>query len=155
MSDQKLSETLKCYVIPALPLPLLLPIECVAQVVEKPNVEKLSKGGAEWMVGHVSWNNQRIPVMNYSSLQNAKLDAAAKLDEALVVLNPVPSAARKAFSGILCNGSVTQIDVDAEVALSNAPESVDNRYVEKVVELAGELYIVPRLAAISVAFSYF
>ena len=155
MSEQKLPKTLQCYVIPSLPLPLLLPRECVAQVIEGPKIEELSKGAAKWMIGHVNWNDQRIPVMNYSSLQNAKLDSVVKLAEVLVVLNPVPNAARKAFSSLLCNGRVTQIDVDVGASLAKAPESVDNRYVEAVVEIAGEQYIVPRLAAISVAFSYF
>jgi len=156
MSNQQAPSAMQCYVIPSLPLPLLLPVECVAQVVEEPNIDELSDGAAKWMVGHVSWNNQRVPVMDYASLQNSKLDSAVKLDQVLVVLNPVPSAARKAFSGLLCNGEVKTIEVDASVAMGQAPESADKRYIEAVVELPGEQqYIVPKLAAISVAFSYF
>ena len=147
--------TLQCYLIPCLPLPLLLPFECVAEIVEGPEIEALEKGAAPWMIGHTDWQSQRIPVMSYSALQNAEFDPENRTDQFLVVLKPVPSAARKAFSGLICDGRINQIEVDQNVAMEKASVSVDNRYVEAVVSIAGEQYVIPKLSAISVAFSYF
>jgi len=50
MSEQKLD----CYILPSTPKPLLIPQECVAEVVAKPVIEKLGSAPASWMQGHVN-----------------------------------------------------------------------------------------------------
>jgi len=64
MSDQKID----CYIIPSAPLPMILPVECVAEIAAKPEIEALKNAPAKWMNGHVNWQNQRIPVLSYSEL---------------------------------------------------------------------------------------
>ena len=63
---------------------------------------------ANWMKGHVNWRNQRLPVLSFSSLQDASIDESRKKKPHLVVLNPIPHAARKAYSGLLwyCSGDL-------------------------------------------------
>ena len=107
MSDQKID----CYIIPSVPMPLLLPVECVAEIAAKPAVEPLNDAPANWRKGHVNWRNQRLPVLSYSSLQDTSVDESRKKKPHLIVLNPIPHSARKAYSGLLCYGDIQQVTV--------------------------------------------
>jgi hypothetical protein len=147
--------SLNCYVLPAQPLPLLLPIECVAALVEDPEISAIEGAPANWMKGHVTWENQRVSVLSYSALHDGELDESDRLQPVLVVLNPIPDAARKAFSGILTFGSVSEIEVDDSIEGAEMPSEVDRRYVEATVAIGTQKYIIPKLAALGVAFSYF
>lgn len=151
MSEDKLD----CYIVPSTPMPMLLPIECIAEVIAKPEIESLEKAPANWMRGHVNWNNQRLPVMSYAALHDASLDESKKRKARLVVLNPVPDAVRKAYSAFICYGDVQQVSVDASIIFGEVPDDVDRRYVDAVVKVGKQDFIVPKLTAIAVAFSYF
>ncbi|MFT4629794.1 MAG: hypothetical protein ACI9WC_001102 [Arenicella sp.] len=147
--------TLNCYVFPAVPLPFLLPKECVADIVEKPDVVQLEAARANWMKGHVIWNNQLISVLSYSALHDAQLDESEKRNPVLVVLNPIPDAARKAFVGVLCFGKVEEIAVSDNIEQLQTPENIDQRYIETAVSIGKHKYLIPKLAAMGVAYSYF
>lgn len=150
MSNAKI----KCYVIPSLPQPILLPVECVAEVVNNPVVESLSKAPASWMKGHVNWRNQRLPLISYSSLLDGQLNESTHKKTSLVVLNPIPDAARKSYSGLICNGEVDTISVDSKMKYTEIPKEVDKRYVESFVRIAKKDFIIPKLESLAVAFTY-
>lgn len=137
-------------------MPLLLPVECVAEVLAQPEIDPLQDARAKWMRGHVNWRNQRLPVISYSSLQDDKLDEPDTSEPLLVVLNPIPSAARKVYSALLCYGKVQQLSVDASISTTEpVNRAVNKRYVESVVRVDDSDFIVPKLGALGVAFSYF
>ena len=70
---QKL-ESIDCYVISARQLPLLLPKECVAAVINQPKIETIDEAPARWVCGHVTWQSQRVPVLSYSDLHEPELE---------------------------------------------------------------------------------
>lgn len=149
------TQTLDCYILPSSPLPLMLPVECVSEIVAKPLVEKLSSAPASWMQGHVNWQTQRLPVLSYGGLHDPELDESNQKKPILVVLNPIPNAARKTYSGLMCYGDVKRITVEPNMAFSDLPEGLDKRYVEAVVRVGKSDFVVPKLVALGVAFSYF
>lgn len=149
------TEKLECYVLPTKPLPLILPVESIAEIVAKPVIEPLTETRANWMLGHAKWRNQRLPVMSYGGLHDPKLDDSKKRNPVLVVLNPIPNAARKAYSAILCHGEVEQLAVQPDMDFGDVPAKVDRRYIEAVIKSGETDYIVPKLDALGVAFSYF
>lgn len=151
------TETLDCYILPSAKIPLLLPVETISDVVAKPEIEMLTKAPASWMKGHVNWRNQRLPVVSYDSLHDAKLKtkSASADDSLLVVLNPIPNAARKTYSGLLCHGDVKKVTVEPNMGLGDVPEGMDKRYIEAVIKIGDTVFIVPKLVALGVAFSYF
>jgi len=151
------TETLDCYILPSAKIPLLLPVETISEVVAKPEIEMLTKAPASWMKGHVNWRNQRLPVVAYDGLHDAKLKtkSVSADDSLLVVLNPIPNAARKTYSGLLCHGDVKKITVEPNMEFGDVPEGMDKRYIEAVIEIGGTAFIVPKLVALGVAFSYF
>ena len=148
------NDKIECYIVPSLPMPIILPVECVAEVVKKPEIEKLSKAPASWMVGHVNWQNQRLPLMSFSALLGKEVPQSKQTKPTLVVLNPVPEAARKAYSGLLCFGEVKKIKVDKKVSFVELPKELDKRYAESVVRVAKKDYIIPKLSSLAVAFTY-
>ena len=156
MSDTKID----CYILPTEPSPVLLPVQCVAEVVAKPVVDSMESAPAQWMQGHVNWRNQRLPVMDFSGLHSVPGDetekkSKKKKDEILVVLNPIPGAARKAYSALLCWGEVQQVSLEPNLEFGDMPEGVDKRYVDGVIDIESRSFLVPKLTAIAVAFTYF
>ena len=151
MADKKL----QCYVIPGQPLPLLLPIECVAELVSKPDIVAREDAPVNWMRGQVNWQNQFVPVMSYSALHDAKLDESKKRKPQLVVLNPIPAAARKAHTSLICYGDIKELAIDGSAVYQEIPDNLDRRYVEAVVGIGNDSFVVPKLDALGVAFSYF
>lgn len=149
------NKSIICYAIPSLPLPLLLPVECVAAVVKDPQIDVMTEAPAKWMRGHATWNNQRLPILSYAGLHDEGYDESQELSASMVVLNPIPNAVRKAYSGLLCHGELKQIGIDDGSAYIETPENMDKRYVEAVIDFEGISYIIPKLAALEVAFSYF
>ncbi len=155
MAKKKDDNIVECYLLPSAPMPIVLPVESIAEIVVKPEIEKLDSASANWMKGHTTWRNQRIPVMSFAALNNPELDESRKRKPHLIVLNPVPDAARKAYTGLLCFGNIEKIDVTPSAATTDMPESVDKRYVEAALKFEKKLMMIPKLAAVSVAFSYF
>jgi len=96
MSEQKIN----CYILPSKPSPLLLPVECVAEVVAQPVIEKMD-------------------------------------------------------SAPLCYGDVKQIAVIPDMGFGEVPQGSDRRYIESVITIGEQDFIVPKLTALGVAFSYF
>lgn len=151
-------DKLKCYIVPSLPLPILLPVECVAEIVVEPGIKNLDKAQASWMKGHANWQNQRLPVLSYAHLLDSELsDSKLKSKnrkEHLIVLNAIPGAARKSYSALLCYGKVNQVTVNSSVDYIEPSEDIDKRYVEAVMRFKKKDYIVPKLASLAVAFTY-
>jgi len=151
------TQTLDCYILPSAHTPLLLPVETVSEVVAKPEIEMLENAPASWMKGHVNWRTQRLPVLSYDGLHDAKHKDknANAADALLVVLNPIPNAARKTYSGLFCHGEVKRITVEPNMEFSDVSDHMDKRYVEAIVKIGETEFVVPKLVALGVAFSYF
>lgn len=146
---------MECYRIPTSPLPLLLPKESVADVLSDAPIEPFSEHRASWMKGHVIWNNQRLPIMSYAHLHNLDLQDENPAHPTLAVLNPVPDAVRKAYSCLVSDGPMELLEIDESIMSVDLPSGLDRRYIEAVVRWQEQDYIVPRLNALAVAFSYF
>ena len=151
MADKKI----QCYALPGQPLPVLLPIECVAEVLSRPNIVVRKDAPVNWMRGQVNWQNQLVPVMSYSALHDAKLDESKERKPVLVVLNPIPNAVRKAYTSIICYGDIQELVIDRKAVYQEIPDNMDRRYVEAVVGIGDDTYVIPKLDALGVAFSYF
>jgi len=134
---------------------MILPVESVSEVVAKPQIDALESAPAKWMQGHVNWRNQRIPVLSYAGLHDPELDETGAAKPILVVLNPIPNAARKSYSGLLCYGDVKRISVEPSMVFADLPDGMDKRYVEAVIRVGDKEFAVPKLVALGVALSYF
>ena len=73
----------------------------------------------------------------------------------VTILNPIPKAARKTYGALLSFGEVQQITIPSDVEDVASPQEIDRRHVEAALAVNGSICIVPRLAALGVAFSYY
>lgn len=148
-------QTIDCYILPCSPLRLLLPTDCIADVVANPELLEADVLPASWMRGHVNWKNQRLPVLSYLALHNSTAEPEEQQNAHLVVLNPIPHAARKTYSGLLCYGDIEQVSLSSNMQFGEIPEPLDRRYIEAIIEANEEQFVIPKLPALGVAFSYF
>jgi len=94
-------------------------------------------------------------VLSYSALHDSDLNEAKKTKPHVVVLNPIPEATRKAYAGILCFGKIKQIKIDPSITSGKLPDNMDRRYADAVIMNGKTQYIIPKLSALGVAFTYF
>ncbi len=150
-----MSETsLSCYRIDTEPYSLVLPSDCIADVIEAPKLIADPSQKASWMAGYVEWNGQELPLLCFENLLNDDFERP-DTSPVVTVLQPIPKAARKAYTAILSFGKVTKFDLASDVQDADFPEGFDRRYVEGALSLDGDILLIPRLAALGVAFSYY
>ena len=146
--------TLICYKIDAEPFSLILPSECIVEVVSDPVITTDASQKAPWMAGYLTWNSQEIPLLCFENLLVADFERPDS-PPVVTILNPIPKAARKTYGALLSFGEVQKIEVASDVDDVVNPQEIDRRYVEAALALDGSICIVPRLAALGVAFSYY
>jgi len=151
MSDKEI----QCYIIPSVPMPLLLPLECIAEIVAKPAVEPLNDAAESWMKGHVNWRNQHLPVISFSSLHDSSIDESFEKKPHLVVLNPIAKSSRKKYSGLLCYGDIEQVVVDRNLNYAHLDGDIDLTYIDGIVSLNKKDLIVPKLGALGDQYTKF
>ena len=147
--------SINCTIIPSAPLPLVLPTACVAQVLDNPEIELFDDASTNWMHGHTTWRKQRLPVLDFAALLGINIEPSEQTNPQLVVLYPIPNAARKAYSSLICYGDVQQMTFEPDIELVEHPKTIDKRYIDGVIGADEQHYIVPKLVALGVAFSYF
>ena len=146
-------ESVQCMLIPCSPSSIILPAACVAEVISDPDLIAPAAASPSWMKGYNMWRNNRIPVISYESLHSNVLVENTQKPK-LVVLNPISGAIRKAYTGLLCYGSVSPILVDAAAIKADLPDGMDKRYISMSVSIDNDISINPDLKPLSVVFSY-
>jgi hypothetical protein len=146
--------SLNCYKIDSEPFSLILPSECIAAIVTDPVMVTVESQKAPWMAGYLSWNSQEIPLLCF---ENLLISDFVRPDQQPIVtiLNPIPKAVRKTYGALLSFGDVQKITIAHDVDDVATPSEIDRRYVEAALAVDGAVCIIPRLAALGVAFSYY
>lgn len=146
--------TLSCIKIESTPHSLILPSECVAHIVHEPEVLSDAGQQAKWMAGYALWNGQEIPLLCFENLVSESFDRP-DLKPKVIILNPIPKAPRKTYGALLCFGEIGEITLPSSIKDAPLPAEIDRRYCESAFEHDGNVYIIPRLTALGVAFSYY
>ena len=147
-------KSITCYKIDAEPFSLILPSECVVEVVSDPVITNDASQKAAWMAGYLSWNSQEVPLLCFENLLVNDFERPERRP-IVTILNPIPKAARKTYGALLSFGEVQKIEVASNVDDVANPQEIDRRYVEATLAVDGSICIIPRLAALGVAFSYY
>jgi chemotaxis signal transduction protein len=145
-------KTLDCIVLPADPAPFILPKACVAEAVPGDNIESISGKKVEWMVGHVDWNNQRLPIIDLQALIYSEKTPEDQIW--IAILNPIANAARRSYTAVICPGEPQDIEIASQLDYSDSEISADKRYIERTLSWQDKDYVLPRLSSLSVAFTY-
>jgi len=145
-------KTLDCVVLGASPTPFILPKACIAEWNSDAQIEAINDDKVEWMVGHVNWNDQRIPLIDIQSLIYGKKIKNKKMW--FVVLNPIANAARRSYTALLCPSKPKEIELSSDVIYSESELKSDKRYVDAMLSWQDKEYVLPKLSSLSVAFTY-
>lgn len=70
MSEQPLPREIRCVLVPAGDLRLLLPNATVAEVITLPTPESV-EGAPDWLLGRIAWRGWRVPLVSFTRLAGA------------------------------------------------------------------------------------
>ncbi|MEO8748321.1 MAG: chemotaxis protein CheW [Rhodanobacter sp.] len=101
MSDA-LPREIRCVLIPAGSLRLLLPNSLIAEVIAQPPVEPLH-GAPAWVFGSISWRGQQVPLVSFTQLVGAG-DRDATLSIRVAVLRTLGGDPRLPFVALITQG---------------------------------------------------
>jgi len=122
---------------------LLLPNTAVAEISLLRSLQA-AEHAPDWLLGNVEWRGIELPVISFSRLagEEQQLDEQTRM----VVINAVSAPDKLRFFAISINAVPRSLRVDPGLAAQ--PEQQLGPYEDAAVMLNGQLYYIPRLAAI-------
>lgn len=125
-------------------LPNALVAEALAQDALRP-----AEGGERWLAGHLNWANQRLPVVNFETL-NGGLAAPLGRRSRLVVLHALGERPEDRPCALLCQGYPHLVTL-SRAALAPLPlrESDRPEYVLARVRIGNSEALIPDLDRIA------
>lgn len=114
MSDV-LPREIRCVLVPAGSLRLLLPNATVAEVITQPAHEGVD-GAPEWLVGRITWRGWRVPLVSFSRLAGAG-EGDAELTVRVAVLKALGGHPKLPFIAVLTQGFPRLTTLNAELII--------------------------------------
>jgi chemosensory pili system protein ChpC len=100
--NEALPREVRCVLIPAGSLRLLLPNSLIAEVIAQPPVEPLG-AKLKWVLGSIKWRGQQVPLVSFTHLVGAG-DRDAALSIRVAVLRTVGGDSRLPFFALVTQG---------------------------------------------------
>lgn len=101
MSDS-LPREIRCVLIPAGSLRLLLPNSVITEVITQPVVDALP-GAPDWVYGQITWRGKRVPLVSFTQLVGVT-EGDATLGVRVAVLKTLGNDARLPFVAVITQG---------------------------------------------------
>lgn len=83
---------------------LLLPNSAVNEVVPRDRVRPAGDGAPSWFAGFLEWNNRRVPVVSFETLNGSAVSATRSRRERVAVVNCAGVHLQGGSIGILTQG---------------------------------------------------
>lgn len=95
---------------------MLVPRVCVAEVTAFAEPEPQASGaGPDWLLGTVTWNGRRIPVVSLDAGDHEALDSRKAARRRIVVFHALGSALRSGHYGVVTQGFPQLVRVNRDV----------------------------------------
>jgi chemosensory pili system protein ChpC len=113
--NEPLPREIRCLMISAGSLRLLLPNATVAEVISLPAPAPVD-GAPAWLLGHIAWRGRNVPLLSYARLAGA---AAEELEPGtrVAVLKALGGNPRLPFIAVLTQGFPRLITLNAELII--------------------------------------
>jgi len=131
-----------CLLLPLGERPALLPNAAVAEVVGYYEPEPLSDA-PDWLLGMVSWRDQRIPLISLEAASGGDT-AAPRAVSRIAVLNTLSGNPRLPYIAVLTQ-AIPQLRLINDDNIKAHEGAASQASVAAVVEVNGEVMLVPDL----------
>lgn len=105
------SNTVHCVIVPIEKTHIVLPNTVVAEVVKFSEPEPI-KNSPEWLLGHITWQSWRVPVLDYACLIGLEIDdnpAGARI----MVVKSLLQGEQLPYIGLVANGLPKLVTISA------------------------------------------
>lgn len=122
-------------------LPLLVPLNAVAEVVDQPPALVRAATEVSWLQGWLRWREREIPVLAHEGIARAEVEALNG-NLRVVILNAIGVAAARGFYGLAIRDLPRPLRLGSDSDL-RGQEVAPPRGTAMVVECGGEPAAIP------------
>ncbi|MGA0586178.1 chemotaxis protein CheW [Dyella sp. KRB-257] len=146
MSEQPLPREIRCVLVPAGELRLLLPNATVAEVITLPTPEPVA-GAPDWLLGRIAWRGWRVPLVSFTRLAGAG-EGDPDLAVRVAVLKALGGNPELPFIAVLTQGFPRLTTLNAELIIPTHDGSALPPGVRANVLVRDDMAVIPDLEMI-------
>ena len=146
MSEQPLPREIRCVLVPAGDLRLLLPNATVAEVITLPTPEPV-EGAPEWLLGRIAWRGWRVPLVAFARLAEAG-EGDPELAVRVAVLKALGGDPELPFLAVLTQGFPRLTTLNAELIIPTHDGTALPPGVRAQVLVRDDMAVIPDLEMI-------
>lgn len=145
MSDE-LPREIRCVLVPAGSLRLLLPNATVAEVITQPAHEPVA-GAPDWLRGRFAWRGWRVPLVSFARLAGAG-EGDAELTVRVAVLKALGGHPKMPFIAVLTQGFPRLTTLNSELVIPTHDGNALPPGVRAQVLVRDDVAVIPDLEGI-------
>lgn len=146
MSEQPLPREIRCVLVPAGDLRLLLPNATVAEVITLPTPEPV-EDAPEWLLGRIAWRGWRVPLVSFAKLAGAG-EGDPDLAVRVAVFKALGGNPDLPFIAVLTQGFPRLTTLNAELIIPTHDGTALPDGVRAQVLVRDDVAVIPDLEAI-------
>lgn len=146
MSEQPLPREIRCVLVPAGDLRLLLPNATVAEVITLPTPEPV-EAAPDWLLGRIAWRGWRVPLVSFTRLAGAG-EGDPDLAVRVAVLKALGGNPELPFIAVLTQGFPRLTTLNAELIIPTHDGSALPPGVRANVLVRDDMAVIPDLEMI-------
>lgn len=143
MSEQPLPREIRCVLVPAGDLRLLLPNATIAEVITMPTPEPVD-GAPEWVLGRIAWRGWRVPLVAFTQLAGAG-EGDPDLAVRVAVLKALGGNPELPFIAVVTRGFPRLTTLNAELIIPTHDGTALPPGVRAQVLVRDDLAVIPDL----------
>lgn len=146
MSEQPLPREIRCVLVPAGDLRLLLPNATVAEVITLPTPEPV-EDAPTWLLGRIAWRGWRVPLVSFAKLAGAG-EGDPDLAVRVAVFKALGGNPDLPFIAVLTQGFPRLTTLNAELIIPTHDGTALPDGVRAQVLVRDDVAVIPDLEAI-------
>ena len=111
------ANTIHCVIVPIESTNILLPNTVVAEVIRFTEPEPV-KGSPEWLLGHITWQAWRVPVIDYACLIGLEIDENPQ-GTRIMVVKSLLQGEQLPYIGLVASGLPKLVTVSAGMLIED------------------------------------
>ncbi|TAL83223.1 MAG: chemotaxis protein CheW [Rhodanobacter sp.] len=142
-SDEVLPREIRCVLVPAGELRLLLPNATIAEVITQSTPEPVARA-PDWLLGRIAWRGWRVPLVSFTRLTGAA-EGDAGLSGRVAVLKALGDNPRLPFIAVMTEGFPRLTTLNAELIIPTHDGSTLPAGVRAQVLVRDDVAVIPDL----------